>query len=398
MVDNDTVSSSQKYKIYESGFDPNNATMQDEDGIKNFLKNILSANVSLNVLIGSGCSLPAIPIMNETFERLKAENPDLVDVIEKYKTSSFAKEDGDAKNIELFLSWLGNRIDGLSADELKNHEHDVRNFVIDGLIKSIVDGCLENESDSSNQITTERVYRLFLKNLAFIKQLSDDQNDTINLFTPNYDLFIETSLDSLGFAYSDGFKNSVNQTFDTTEYNRRPVDITKRFRDRWSVVKPFFRVYKLHGSLDWVRNDHNEVMKNSNLKDRESSDLTKAVIAPTSSKYADSQGSPFSDLFREFSIELTKSNSMLLINGYGFGDEHINDFILQALGRSDFRLIAFVNEEETNAKRFMKLVGSSAGATFITNEKDPGNVHHFSTLAKLLSYQNPFETVTKDEK
>lgn len=280
----------------------------------------------------------------------------------------------------------------MSIDELILNEKEVKSFVIEGLIESILRGSIFSQRQDEI-VSTQNNYELLIKNLAFLKQLSDDENDTINLFTPNYDLFIENSLDSLGYAYSDGFKNSVHQIFDTTEYNRRPVDVTKRFKDRWSVVRPFFRVYKLHGSLDWNRTSEGSVIKQHSLNSRSSEELKDAVIAPTSSKYADSQGSPFSDLFREFSIELTKSNSVLLVNGYGYGDEHINDFILQALGRPDFKLIAFLNEEEPNAKKFMKRVGSSAGATFVTNSEEFNTVHYFSTLVDLLKYNDPFEEV-----
>ncbi|MCT3056009.1 SIR2 family protein [Leuconostoc citreum] len=384
------------FKIYESGYDKQSSKIQDKESLKYFLKNILSANVNLNVLIGSGSSLPAIPTMKTTFIDLKHQSKDLSHLIEKYKNSSSGDKDPNAENIELFLSWIGSRINGMSKDELADNEKEVKSFVIEGLIKSILMGsvCSQDNEISS----TQNNYELFIKNLAFLKQLSDDENDTINLFTPNYDLFIENSLDSLGYAYSDGFKNSVRQIFDTTEYNRRPVDVTKRFKDRWSVVRPFFRVYKLHGSLDWNRTSEGSVIKQHALNSRTSEELKNAVIAPTSSKYADSQGSPFSDLFREFSIELTKSNSVLVINGYGYGDGHINDFILQALGRPDFKLVAFLNEEEPNAKKFMERVGSSAGATFITNSEDFNQVHYFSTLVELLKYDDPFDEVEINEK
>ncbi|WEV53839.1 SIR2 family protein [Leuconostocaceae bacterium ESL0723] len=388
-----------QYKIYESGFEANNFELKDSNDIQIYLKNILPSNTNLNILIGSGCSLPAVPTMNNTFNELKVNNPKISTLIEIYKDSSLSKEnDPNAENIELFLSWLGNRIDGLSQNELSNNEPEVRKSIIEALISSIVKGSSEHDdfSDENNKSNSKfqktlQTYITFLKNLAFIKQLSNDQNDIINIFTPNYDLFIESALDSLGYSYTDGFRNSVHPSFDTTEYNRRPVDITKRFRDRWSIIKPFFRVYKLHGSLDWTQDKSKAVFKNTNVQTRKISELAEAVIAPTSSKYADSLGSPFSDLFREFSIELTRSNSILLINGYGFGDEHINDFIIQALGRPDFKLIVFLNENERNAKNFMMKVGNAAGATFITNSKNGKDAHYFSTVTNLLKYNNPFE-------
>ncbi|USS90795.1 SIR2 family protein [Fructilactobacillus carniphilus] len=385
------------FKIYESGYTEGNGKEKDEDDIKNYLKNFLSSNVNFNVLIGSGASLPAINTMGRTFNDIKTSGQytdELSDLKKKYTKSYLGKNDENFENIELFLSWLGNRINGADDGELNLNEKQIKYYIINELIKSIYDGF---DNDSENNRKTQSYYESFLKRLVFLKEMSNDQNDIINIFTPNYDLFLEQSLDKIGFSYTDGFRNSFNPYFDTSQFNRRPVDITQRFRDKWSVIKPFFRIYKLHGSLNWKR-DQNGIKRNNNLVSSDTLGADKTVIAPTSSKYADSQGSPFSDLFREFSIELTKPNSILLVNGFGFGDQHINDFIKQALQRTDFKLIAFVDEDNKNTLNFMQQVGPNSEASFITNgkENEAKDAHHFETLSNLLSFNDPFE-VRDDE-
>lgn len=131
------------------------------------------------------------------------------------------------------------------------------------------------------------------------------------------------------------------------------------------------------------------------------------LIAPTSSKYADTQGFPFSDLFRELSVEMLKPNTVLLINGYGFGDEHINNFLVQALGRPDFTLIAFI-EPTPQQLNFVDAVKERIGAIFISNAKNldfksdqpegpdnwrylSGEGHHFKSLIEFMDFSLEYE-------
>ena len=129
------------------------------------------------------------------------------------------------------------------------------------------------------------------------------------------------------------------------------------------------------------------------------------MIAPTSSKYAETQGSPYSDLFRELSVKLLMPNSILLLNGFSFGDEHINELISQSLSRPDFKLIAFVDEKNDVTKDFIDRVGGNSRAIFITDgdNKNSEHAYYFSTLVDLLDSnnlfgsENQFDTTEKDE-
>jgi len=297
-------------------------------------------------------------------------------LIHKYSTSLIGKEqDKNAENIELFLSWLGNRIAGMSEEERSLHEDDVKNKLIEKLMNSVKDGYFykdyeEGKDSKENKNETADNYVKFIELLAQAKENSGEQYDTINIFTPNYDLFIENALDESGYSYTDRFKSGLNNEFKVSEYGHRPVDVMHRYRDRWSAVSPFFRVYKLHGSLNWMRKN-NSIEKRFIESRNDLDNNDDMLIAPTSSKYADTQGAPFSDLFRELSIELMKPNSVLVVNGYGFGDEHINNFIIQALGRKDFMLIAFVDgaNPSTALKNFMDKVKANSGATFIYDNR-----------------------------
>ncbi|QEA57756.1 hypothetical protein FGL75_07650 [Weissella hellenica] len=100
----------------------------DSDDITKYIQPMLTANINLNVLLGSGASIPSIPIMGQTFEEYKEDlvgtpyEENLNNLVAKYVETPIGKEDKSIKNIELFLSWLSSRIEGMSESELSNHE------------------------------------------------------------------------------------------------------------------------------------------------------------------------------------------------------------------------------------------------------------------------------------
>lgn len=381
------------FKIVQGGLG-NHFREVEFDELKQYIQPQMAANVHINFLIGSGSSIPVIPTMGNTFNQYKKEAPaEFEALFSKYCTIKTA---GAENNIETFLSWLGNRINGLSEDEL-DIERKIKTDLTDSLINSIKIGMrqgLENLFSKGTESLSDNLqwYENFIRRVAKLREIANDQFDTVNLFTTNYDLFLETALDRLDYSYTDGFQPKIRPIFNISEYSRRPVDVAHRFRDKWSIVRPFFRVYKLHGSLNWC-NKSNSIIKVADWENNEAS-----VIAPTSSKYADSQGSPYSDLFRELSVELLKPDSLLIINGFSFGDQHISDLIIQALGRSDFSLIAFVDDTLPSVSTFMNEVSGNTKATFITNGSNRKDAFYFSTLVSLLAFQDPFEISTDNQK
>jgi len=161
------------------------------------------------------------------------------------------------------------------------------------------------------------------------------------VFTTNYDLFNEIALDRLGIPYCNGFSGSVERRFNPSSYRyalAEQLDITSR---RWTSVDGYLYLCKLHGSINWIEDGHGlfpirEVPAASKAASR-------AMIYPTPAKQNASFGSPYSDLFREFQSQIVREQSVLVLLGYSFGDEHVNNIIYQALTIPSFRMIAFVN-------------------------------------------------------
>lgn len=96
-------------------------------------------------------------------------------------------------------------------------------------------------------------------------------------------------------------------------------------------------------------------------------------------------------------VELLKPNTTLVINGCGFGDNHINELLRQAVGRDDFSLIAFVNASEKTVQDFMKSVSGNPKVTFIINGEGNDSAHYFSTLADLIAFDDPFKNHEEDK-
>lgn len=395
-----------KYLLYrEAKQDP-----IDSENVSKILKEYLTANLNLSVLLGSGSSILSIPIMGRTFKEYKgsltANDKENLDYLtDKYKETSAGLRDTEVENIELFLSWLSSRIEGMAQSELVHGEVQIKKELIEKLLSSVKTGYYNevNETVTNDSGESLPLYRAFISKLVGTRVIADDSHDVVNIFTPNYDLYVEKALDDMGLPYTDGFRSGLESEFNISEYGRRIVDTTKRYRDKWSTVSPFFRVYKLHGSLNWQRYPDGTVKKVYGMENGSEN----LLIAPTSSKYADTQGFPFSDLFRELSVEMLKPNTVLLINGYGFGDEHINNFLVQALGRPDFTLIAFI-EPTPQQLNFVDAVKERIGAIFISNAKNldfksdqpegpdnwrylSGEGHHFKSLIEFMDFSLEYE-------
>ena len=101
------------------------------------------------------------------------------------------------------------------------------------------------------------------------------------------------------------------------------------------------------------------------------------MIYPTPSKQTASFGSPYSDLFREFQRQVVQDQSVLVVVGYSFGDEHVNNIIFQALTLPSFKLIAFMDPDTNEVTRNLAALGDPR-IWFIWGEGEkPGKKAHF---------------------
>ena len=153
------------------------------------------------------------------------------------------------------------------------------------------------------------------------------------VFTTNYDLAIERTLDDSGVTYLDGFTGTVDRAMHLESYRHdlyMPSESTER---RLIRVPGMLRFAKIHGSINWrsaISPSGRQTRRVVHVSAaRDPGEL--ALIYPTPHKETDVVGHPYADLLRLFAGALAAPETALLSVGYGFADDHINRLIYQAL-------------------------------------------------------------------
>ncbi|KAA8605074.1 hypothetical protein AL036_20890 [Salipiger aestuarii] len=137
----------------------------------------------------------------------------------------------------------------------------------------------------------------------------------VHLFTTNYDLLAEQALEEEGAPYFDGFIGSRKAFFDLAA-----VEDEKLMPSRWT------RLWKMHGSINWRLEDHGSVTRG--LQSEKNKNY---LIYPSHLKYDESRKMPFLAMMDRFKDFILQQSSILFMSGYSFGDEHINNLLLEAL-------------------------------------------------------------------
>ena len=159
----------------------------------------------------------------------------------------------------------------------------------------------------------------------------------VEFFTTNYDTLIEDALALSSVPYDDGFSGGGVAFW--AGYNRDSNPTSKA------------RIVKLHGSIDWValKDDASQLLRVRH-HDVYPAPKNQVVIYPQSTKYVNTQLDPFAALFQRFRANLADgSERVLLVCGYSFGDEHINQDIEVAMSTPDSQLTLVAFSEEKDA-------------------------------------------------
>ncbi|HEY4600223.1 MAG TPA: SIR2 family protein [Cerasibacillus sp.] len=369
---------------------------QQRNQVGQFLKaHIKSQN--LNFLIGSGCSLPAVSLMGDTFKKLREQYFKLetsCDGNDKEASNEEEKLDkeylGDfveGKDIEAYLNWLNHAMQFHKEGEDYKEYEKAFNIVKKGLISSMPDRYIledsPKKSDEEDKLdVTLTNYKKFYTSI--FKHREYNVTQPINIFTTNYDLFNEVTLENLGIHYTNGFKGTVQRLFDPSMFHLRLVDDANRYKEKWDTVRKFVKLFKIHGSVDW---SYDEASKKVLQRDVSHSSQENVLIYPTINKHIETQQTPYSELFRELTNNIQKKDTTLIVIGYGFPDQHINHLLSQALSNPSFNLIVLGKKEEPNASEFIKNNKDFVNFHFIGGSLNEGecNGHHFENVIDYLN-------------
>tara|TARA_R110002051_G_scaffold83456_1_gene148050 strand:+ start:1823 stop:3001 length:1179 start_codon:yes stop_codon:yes gene_type:complete len=138
----------------------------------------------------------------------------------------------------------------------------------------------------------------------------------VEVFTTNYDVLFEQALEREHVPFFDGFVGSSRPFFD------------QRAIEEDSIPKRWSRLWKIHGSINWRSN---RLTKSVFRSDGDEDD--ELLIHPSHLKYNESRRMPYLVLIDRLRNFLRRSDHpvALILSGYSFGDEHINEAIIESL-------------------------------------------------------------------
>ncbi|BFH60320.1 SIR2 family protein [Paenibacillus azoreducens] len=214
--------------------------------------------------------------------------------------------------------------------------------------------------------------------------------DRLNIFTTNYDRFIEYACDMAGILLLDRFMGKISPIMRSTklelDYHYNPPGI----RGEPRYVEGVARLTKMHGSIDWKFQGKKVVREPLQFgASGFMNESTEAVVIyPNSSKDIETDFFPYADMFRDFSAALCRPNSALVVYGYSFGDSHINRIIEDMLTLPSTHLVIIAYED--SAKRIKRFYEkhNPAQITLLIGS-------HFSDLKNLVDYYLPKAAIDK---
>lgn len=251
----------------------------------------------LNFLIGSGASSGAIPLMGHFSSFGDKANEELLKCVKEISKKTLLHCKGEKCKPPIKL------IEILKIFKVSN--------VYTKFIESLVQ-CLLNV----NSRTIPR---------------------SVNIFTTNYDLFLECAIDKVlrtqNFVCNDGARGYFTKVLDWTNFNR--VVAYKGINDNYNYELPLVNLIKPHGSVNWKREKEN-VLITPNVCD------DPFVVPPTGTESRDTfLTNYFYEMLRVFQLELEKHQSVLIVIGFSFQDSHIAKMVRRAIQNPELRVYIF---------------------------------------------------------
>lgn len=290
------------------------------------LKNHFSYTKNIGFFFGAGTScalqIPDIDqLTNEVLTRLDDDNREKYNIILKDLEPDIKER---SVNIEDILNQIRRIREITNECDHKNYI-DICGKDAKVLDKNICTAIYSIIMDKQATAALEIPKRFF----AWYNNLH--QESTKEIFTTNYDLIIEKSLEESGIPYFDGFVGAYEPFFwqESIEKIIKHDDLTINW----------LRLWKIHGSLSWfwkkstMDNSYRilRIGKIKNVTDEEN----ELVIYPSKEKYESSRKQPFIAYFDRLKEYLLSGELLFVISGYSFSDQHINEILFNCLRQNN---------------------------------------------------------------
>ncbi len=323
-----------------------------EKHVSQLLQCLSQGKGATGFLLGAGCPFsikktdhtPLVPdiagLTKIVVEKLASESN-----ADKYKKliESLKQEIGRQPNVEELLSRLrglinfagGQQIAGMNKDELKVLEHRI---------------CVVIKDSVSQPLPVQNTP--FHNLAAWIGTV--EREKPVEIFTTNYDLLIEQSLEALQLPYFDGFVGAYRPFFDPYSIDHEILPV------RWA------RLWKLHGSVNWRSEVNDGKMKVWRGDMDEGGEL---LIHPSHLKYEESRKMPYLAIMDRLRKFISSPSSTLIIAGYSFNDQHLNDTIIQGLqGSPSSTVITLLYGELSAYKAAVDLASHRSNLTLLAKD------------------------------
>ncbi|PAY37884.1 SIR2 family protein [Ligilactobacillus salivarius] len=217
-------------------------------------------------------------------------------------------------------------------------------------VKDISQKLLSGTNEPGDKTIQENLddYTRFLKAVIDVTNLSNSRQTpkSVNLFTTNYDLYIEKAVDELigasRFVFNDGANGYFKRVLESSNYNR--VVSYKGLNDNYISEIPSLSLIKPHGSINWAEENGAIIIKNEVVS-------TPKIVKPTGKEEKDTYlDNHYYEMLRVFQLELDKPQSVLFIIGFSFQDKHIGKMIKRALQNPEILVVAFGYSDDDENK------------------------------------------------
>ncbi|PPZ91910.1 hypothetical protein C3729_07590 [Cloacibacterium normanense] len=303
------------------------------------LKEILATPKQVGLLLGAGVSKACgLPNIEDITKKVKAgitnakfnELIDATDTVENILNKT--------QQLKVLLN-SGKVINTLKEQHIIDIEKEIKKTIFKEL-------SIEINTDNFNKL------------VVWLNFINKDYEKEI--FTLNYDLLVEQALEKVSLPYFSGFIGNVKPFFIT--------DSVDDFQGLY-VKQSWVKLWKLHGSLNFVKGVDDRIYID-NDKNTASENL---LIYPSMDKYLSSRRAPYISYLDRFRKYLIDKEKILFVLGYSFGDDHINEVIVNGLNNNHrLSIIAFAFDEETY-KKGITLLGDYPNFSIYTDKKKFSN-------------------------
>lgn len=279
----------------------------------------------LSFFLGAGTSMSVgMPGINELTKRVS----DLLKEPQKKQFENVKKQLAETSNVENVLDRI-RTIRELIGDSEESEYNGLKGVTVVKQLDSAICRAIYEivRGDPPKGLKPHLVFSHWLRSFHINRYCP------VEIFTTNYDLMLEKAMEQSGVPFFDGFVGSVTPFFAPESVEAEEGKVNQ------SVYPPraWTRLWKIHGSINWLICSIDGKSRITRLSDPELKTGDELMIFPSREKYTESRKLPFitfQDRLRKF---LSGGESLLIIAGYSFSDEHINEMIFQGL-RSNPRL------------------------------------------------------------